>query len=97
MSSPRQNVRQIALGNTVSSIYQAGNGLELVARHPTTGAADICWRWNGSIESALALLTGHGIEVIEGPTPRRTADGLSSVSVYFRDPDGNLLELMAVH
>jgi catechol 2,3-dioxygenase-like lactoylglutathione lyase family enzyme len=89
-------VRQIAIGSTVLSIHQAGNGLELVARHPTTGAADICWRWNGSIESALALLTGHGIEVIEGPTPRRTADGLSSVSVYFRDPDGNLLELMAV-
>jgi catechol 2,3-dioxygenase-like lactoylglutathione lyase family enzyme len=88
-------VRQIAIGRTVLSIHQAGNGLELVARRPTIGAVDICWRWDGSIESALALLAGHGIEVIEGPTQRRTAEGLSSDSVYFRDPDGNLLELMA--
>jgi catechol 2,3-dioxygenase-like lactoylglutathione lyase family enzyme len=88
-------VRQIAIGGTVLSIHQAGNGLELVAKRPTSGAADICWRWGGSIESALALLTEHEIEVIEGPSPRRTADGLLSDSVYFRDADGNLLELMA--
>jgi catechol 2,3-dioxygenase-like lactoylglutathione lyase family enzyme len=88
-------VRQIAIDNTVLSIHQAGNGIELVAKRPTVGAADFCWRWAGSIESALALLTEHGIEVIDGPSPRRTADRLLSDSVYFRDPDGNLLEFMA--
>jgi catechol 2,3-dioxygenase-like lactoylglutathione lyase family enzyme len=88
-------VRQIVIGNTVLSIHQAGNGLDLVAKHPTIGGADFCWRWAGNIESALALLTEHRIEVIDGPSPRRTADGLPSDSVYFRDPDGNLLELMA--
>jgi hypothetical protein len=40
-------VRQIAIGNTVLSIHQAGNGLELVAKRPTVGAADFCWRWAG--------------------------------------------------
>jgi catechol 2,3-dioxygenase-like lactoylglutathione lyase family enzyme len=88
-------VRQIALGGAVLSVHQAGNGLDLVARRPTVGAADICQRWSGSIESAASLLHECGIEIIEGPTPRRTADGLPSQSVYFRDPDGNLLELMA--
>jgi catechol 2,3-dioxygenase-like lactoylglutathione lyase family enzyme len=88
-------VRQIAIGTTVLSIHQAGNGLDLVAKRPAIGAADFCWRWAGTIESALALLTEHGIEVIDGPSTRRTADGLLSDSVYFRDPDGNLLELMA--
>jgi catechol 2,3-dioxygenase-like lactoylglutathione lyase family enzyme len=88
-------VRQIAIGTTVLSIHQAGNGLDLVAKRPTIGGADFCWRWAGKIETAVALLTEHGIEVIEGPSPRRTADGLQSDSVYFRDPDGNLLELMA--
>jgi catechol 2,3-dioxygenase-like lactoylglutathione lyase family enzyme len=88
-------VRQIAIGSTVLSIHQAGNGVELVAKRPTIGAADICWRWAGSIETAQALLAKHGIEVIEGPAPRHTANRLSSYSVYFRDPDGNLLELMA--
>jgi catechol 2,3-dioxygenase-like lactoylglutathione lyase family enzyme len=88
-------VRQIALGGALLSIHQAGNGLALVARQPTVGGADICLRWAGTIESAMELLRTHGIAVIEGPSRRRTADGLPALSVYFRDPDDNLLELMA--
>jgi catechol 2,3-dioxygenase-like lactoylglutathione lyase family enzyme len=91
----RALVRKVAVGGALLSIHQVGNGVELVAKRPTTGAADICLRWDGSIEDAVALLTGHEIAVIAGPVPRQTADGLSSQSVYFRDPDGNLLELMA--
>jgi catechol 2,3-dioxygenase-like lactoylglutathione lyase family enzyme len=88
-------LRQIAIGDAQFSIHQAGNGVSLVAQWPTVGAADICLRWSSSIENAVALLRGRRIEIIEGPTPRRTADGLPSQSVFFRDPDGNLLEIMA--
>ena len=88
-------VRQIALGGALLSIHQAGNGLELVARHPTIGGADICLRWSGSIESAAELLRAHKIPIVDGPSQRRTADGLPALSIYFRDPDDNLLELMA--
>jgi catechol 2,3-dioxygenase-like lactoylglutathione lyase family enzyme len=88
-------VRQIALGGAVLSIHQAGNGLDLVATQPTVGGADICLRWSGTIESAAELLHRHGIAIVDGPSQRRTADGLPALSVYFRDPDGNLLELMA--
>jgi catechol 2,3-dioxygenase-like lactoylglutathione lyase family enzyme len=88
-------VRQIAVGGAVLSVHQAGNGVDLVANRPTVGAADICFRWVGTIDGAVALLHDHRVEIIEGPTPRRTADDLPSQSVYFRDIDGNLLELMA--
>jgi hypothetical protein len=88
-------VRQIAMGGGLLSVRQSGNGVELVADRPTVGAADLCFRWGGDIESAVALLQGRSIAMIEGPTPHRTADGLPSRSVYFRNPDGNLLELMA--
>jgi catechol 2,3-dioxygenase-like lactoylglutathione lyase family enzyme len=88
-------VRQIALGGALLSIHQASNGLELVARQPTVGGADICLHWSGSIESAADLLRTHGIAIIDGPSRRRTADGLPALSIYFRDPEGNLLELMA--
>jgi catechol 2,3-dioxygenase-like lactoylglutathione lyase family enzyme len=88
-------VRQIALGGALLSVHQAGNGLQLVARHPVAGGADICLRWSGSIESAADRLREHGIPIINGPSPRRTADGHPALSIYFRDPDGNLLELMA--
>jgi len=88
-------VRQIALGGALLSVHQAGNGIELVARNPTVGSADICFRWEGGIASAVSLLQERGIEIIEGPVPRRTAGGLPSQSVYFRDLDANLIELMA--
>ena len=88
-------VRQIALGGALLSIHQAGNGLGLVARQPTVGGADICLRWSGGIESAVDLLRKHRIPIVDGPSQRRTADGLPALSIYFRDPDGNLLELMA--
>jgi catechol 2,3-dioxygenase-like lactoylglutathione lyase family enzyme len=91
----RSLVRQIALGGALLSIHQAGNGLDLVARHPAVGGADICLRWSGNVESASELLRRHNIAIVEGPSPRRAADGGASHSVYFRDPDGNLLELMA--
>ena len=91
----RPLVRQIALGGALLSVHQAGNGIELVARKPTIGSADICFRWDGGIASAVALLSERGVEIIEGPVPRHTADGSPSQSVYFRDPDANLIELMA--
>ncbi len=88
-------VRQILMGGALLSVHQSGNGRTLVARRPTVGAADICFTWGGSIESAADLLRRHHVPIIEGPEPRRSADGLPSQSVYFRDPDGNLIELMA--
>ena len=91
----RPLVRQIALGGALLSVHQAGNGIELVARKPTIGSADICFRWDGGIASAVALLNEHGVEIIEGPVPRHAAGGLPSRSVYFRDLDANLIELMA--
>jgi catechol 2,3-dioxygenase-like lactoylglutathione lyase family enzyme len=89
-------VRQIKLGAALVSIHQYGNGIELVANTPTVGSVDICFRWQGSIGSAQALLHGHGVEIIAGPAPRRTANGTPSQSIYFRDLDGNLIELMAI-
>lgn len=67
----------------------------LLARTPLAGSGDLCFRWEGSVDEAIQLLTDHGVAVIEGPVSRIAADGSSGRSVYFRDPDGNLLELLA--
>ena len=88
-------VRQIRIGGAVLSIHQAGNGVDLVARRPTPGSADLCFGWGGPIESAATLLGAHGVAIIEGPAARRTADGRPTRSIYFHDPDANLIELMA--
>lgn len=66
-----------------------------VARHPVRpGGSDLCFVWTGPIESALSHLDRHGVAVEEGPVERRGARGRGT-SVYFRDPDGSLLELIS--
>ncbi len=60
---------------------------------PPPGSGDVCFRWAGSIESAVDHLSHHGIAIIEGPVGRTGALG-PATSVYCRDPDGNLVELL---
>jgi catechol 2,3-dioxygenase-like lactoylglutathione lyase family enzyme len=58
------------------------------------GNSDLCFRWPGTAEEAAAHLAEHGVEVEEGPVERQGALGRGR-SVYFRDPDGTLLELIS--
>jgi catechol 2,3-dioxygenase-like lactoylglutathione lyase family enzyme len=58
------------------------------------GNSDLCFVWDGSPEDAVAHLRAQGVEVELGPVERRGARGLGA-SVYFRDPDGSLLELIS--
>ena len=46
----RPLARQLLIGGAVLSVHQAGNGLDLVAKAPTVGAGDICFRWSGTAE-----------------------------------------------
>jgi catechol 2,3-dioxygenase-like lactoylglutathione lyase family enzyme len=57
------------------------------------GGSDICFRWGGSIDEAIAHLAEHGVAVELGPVERKGAGG-TGTSVYFRDPDGSLLEFI---
>jgi catechol 2,3-dioxygenase-like lactoylglutathione lyase family enzyme len=89
-------VKRIKIGDALMNMHQQGNGVDLVAMTPLPGSQDLCFRWQGTVEEAKARLESHGVAVIEGPAPRVSSDGRPAQSVYFRDPDGNLLELLAV-
>lgn len=74
-----------------------GPGVEAypVAREPVVpGNSDLCFEWDGPIEGAVEHLGRNGVEVEEGPVSRNGAKG-DGRSVYFRDPDGSLLELIS--
>jgi catechol 2,3-dioxygenase-like lactoylglutathione lyase family enzyme len=58
------------------------------------GNSDLCFVWDGPIDAAVRHLDGLGVEIIEGPVARPGARG-EGTSVYFRDPDGSLLELIS--
>lgn len=57
------------------------------------GNSDLCFEWHGAIEDAIAHLARHHVAVELGPVERRGARGLGT-SIYFRDPDGSLLEFI---
>jgi len=59
------------------------------------GSEDLCFEWSGPIDGAIERLRAHGVPVEVGPVKRFGARGREGTSVYFRDPDGNLLELMS--
>jgi len=63
----------------------------LGARKPSVGGADFCLEWDGTVAEILDLLAKNGITPEAGPGPRSCARG-TSTSVYFRDPDDNLVE-----
>jgi catechol 2,3-dioxygenase-like lactoylglutathione lyase family enzyme len=58
------------------------------------GNSDLCFEWDGPIQDALAHLERHAVEVELGPAQRSGARG-GGISVYFRDPDGSLLEFIS--
>jgi catechol 2,3-dioxygenase-like lactoylglutathione lyase family enzyme len=83
------------LGSQRLSVHGPGVDAHPLARDPVRpGNSDVCFVWPGPIEEAVAHLERHGVAVEEGPVARHGARG-PAVSVYFRDPDGSLMEFMA--
>jgi catechol 2,3-dioxygenase-like lactoylglutathione lyase family enzyme len=81
-------------GGVQLNCHGPGVDPKMVAAQPVMpGNSDLCFRWSGSIEEAAAHLERLGVPVELGPVETFGAAG-SGVSVYFRDPDGSLLEFI---
>ncbi len=90
----RQKGFSYKLGDFLLNCHGPGIVPNLVARKPVEpGNSDLCFEWPGTIESAAAHLAACGVAVERGPIATRGAKG-DATSVYFRDPDGSLLEFM---
>ena len=82
-------------GGKVLNVHGPGATPQPRAADPVRpGNSDLCFVWEGTAAEAAGHLDAHGVEVELGPVERRGARG-TGTSVYFRDPDGSLLELIA--
>lgn len=79
-------------GDQKINLHQAGQEFEPKADLPTPGSGDICFTTAVPLDAVIVRLERERIAVIEGPVKRLGARA-HLLSVYFRDPDGNLIEV----
>ena len=84
--------RGLAFGRQKINLHQAGREFEPKALKPAPGTMDLCFIASSSLDEVMEALKAEGVVIIEGPVPKTGALG-PMTSVYFRDPDGNLIEI----
>lgn len=86
--------RRVALGfgRQKINLHQAGREFEPRAAVAQPGSADLCFLTARPLADVMAHLQAEGVAILEGPVQRTGATG-PILSVYIRDPDGNLIEI----
>lgn len=84
--------RALAFGDQKLNLHQAGREFEPKAAHPTPGAIDLCLLTDTPLDEVIDDLGRAGVAIELGPVAK-TGARRPLRSVYFRDPDGNLIEV----
>jgi catechol 2,3-dioxygenase-like lactoylglutathione lyase family enzyme len=84
--------KALAFGSQKINLQQLGRESTLIADKPTSGSADICFVTSVPVSEVIAHLNSCGVRLVGGPVERNGARGMM-MSVYFRDPDMNLVEV----
>ncbi|XP_029442182.1 glyoxalase domain-containing protein 5-like [Rhinatrema bivittatum] len=86
------NRKALNFGNQKFNLHEAGKEFEPKAHRPTPGSIDLCLITKTPLAEVVDHLKASGVTVEEGPVTRTGAVG-EITSVYFRDPDNNLIEV----
>jgi catechol 2,3-dioxygenase-like lactoylglutathione lyase family enzyme len=84
--------KALAFGSQKINLQQLGRESTLIADKPTPGSTDICFVTSVPVSEVIAHLNSSGVRLVGGPVERNGARGMMT-SVYFRDPDLNLVEV----
>ena len=84
--------RALRVGDQKINLHPAGWDHEPKAERPTPGSDDFCVLTETPIEAIANELREEDVGIVKGPVEKAGARGPID-SVYFRDPDGNLVEV----
>lgn len=84
--------KALAFGRQKINLHEVGKEFEPKADRPTAGSGDLCFVTSTPIAEVVRHLEACRVAIIEGPVKRTGAVG-TLLSVYFRDPDLNLIEV----
>ena len=84
--------RALRFGGQKINLHERGKEFEPRAENPTSGSGDFCLITDVPIDEVVTHLNTCNVPVEEGPVKRTGATG-KLISVYFRDPDNNLVEI----
>lgn len=82
----------LSFGMQKINLHPAAKPFEPKAAAPTSGSADLCFLSKTPLTEWQAHFEAEGVDVLEGPIQRTGAMG-PIMSLYIRDPDGNLIEV----
>jgi catechol 2,3-dioxygenase-like lactoylglutathione lyase family enzyme len=84
--------KALGFGSQRINLHEVGKEFEPKADQPTRGSADLCFLIDSPLADFAEHLTTQNVSIVDGPVQRTGAMGAIR-SVYFRDPDGNLIEV----
>ncbi len=84
--------KALAFGHQKINLHEVGREFEPKAQRPTSGSGDFCLISDTPLDAIITHLKAQDVAIELGPVDRTGAVGPLR-SVYFRDPDGNLVEV----
>ena len=82
----------LRFGHQKINLHNAGSPYIPHAQNPVPGAVDICFLTDLLLDDWLDTFRTHKVPIENGPT-KKTGATSPLLSIYVRDPDGNLIEI----
>lgn len=79
-------------GRQKINLHEVGTVVDPNVRHATPGSADLCFLTESPLDEVMAHLAHLGVAIVEGPV-NATGACARLRSIYFHDPDENLIEV----
>lgn len=82
----------LRFGRQKINLHEVGHVVDPNVKHATPGSADVCFLTRMPLAEVIAHLQREQVAIVQGPV-RATGAQATLQSLYFYDPDENLIEV----